>query len=236
MAPTPKRLASRFPDIVRRYVFTPGLAPRRADDSPTPKKTPAPASTPVSERSKHLFAAVVEKAQSAAKASASKLEASASKASASASAAKTAAGVGMFNALQSVVGYKESPRGAIASAEKSPKTPKSSKGKEKAEEKVAEKAEEKVAAKVEAKAAEKAVEKAPTQAKSILGALKTMVGAAEPTPFKAATAAAEAKKRKTTAASKKKASEPEPEAVPTRRTSRRAADDEGDDYIDGQGV
>ena len=87
-ASTSKPPISRFADIARRYVFTPGLNPRAND---TPTKT-----TPLSAKSKQLFAAVVDKAQSAAKASASKAER-----------AKTATAVGMFNALQSVVGFKD---------------------------------------------------------------------------------------------------------------------------------
>ena len=87
-ASTSKPPISRFADIARRYVFTPGLNPRAND---TPTKT-----TPLSAKSKQLFAAVVDKAQSAVKASASKAER-----------AKTATAVGMFNALQSVVGFKD---------------------------------------------------------------------------------------------------------------------------------
>jgi hypothetical protein len=83
--PGPQPTTSRFADLARKYVFTPGLNPRA--NSPTPTKTPS------SEKS--LFAVVVDKATSAAKASGSKVEA-----------ARTNAAVGMFNALQNAVGYK----------------------------------------------------------------------------------------------------------------------------------
>jgi len=83
--PGPQPTTSRFADLARKYVFTPGLNPRA--NSPTPTKTPS------SEKS--LFAVVVDKATSAAKASGSKVEA-----------VRTNAAVGMFNALQNAVGYK----------------------------------------------------------------------------------------------------------------------------------
>ena len=120
LAPTPtvpSHTVSRFAELARRYVFTPGFKPRlgkpSAADSPTPTKTP------LSEKSRQLFAAVVDKAQSAAKASATKAQSvaqssaskaqSVAKASASmADQAKNAAAVGVFKALHSTIGYKQS--------------------------------------------------------------------------------------------------------------------------------
>lgn len=90
---TSTAVVSRFAEIARRFVFTPGMNARA--DSPTPNKSP------LSDTSKQLFAAVVNKAQSTAKASASKTEQ-----------ATATAAAGVFGVLQSVVGKSTSGGGS----------------------------------------------------------------------------------------------------------------------------
>lgn len=99
-APTPGPRYS-FADIARRYVFTPGM---NAESPATSSKSPAPARTPVSEKTKNLFTGLFAPKES---------ESKAGDVASAISAKKTEIALKAFGVLQKVVGSKEEQPKAI---------------------------------------------------------------------------------------------------------------------------
>ena len=99
-APTPGPRYS-FADIARRYVFTPGM---NAESPATSSKSPAPAQTPVSEKTKNLFTGLFAPKES---------ESKAGDVASAISAKKTEIAIKAFGVLQKVVGSKEEQPKAI---------------------------------------------------------------------------------------------------------------------------